>query len=130
MTQKITYGTVYKISLKKIKVVPNGGESLTQPDMALPMSKLMERSKLGMQLQGFEPIFYGDKHKELVNFEMMTKQEKLDFVRKFKKTAQDQVETLQADKLKQLKDKQLQEMSDKDKMIAELKSSLENLQKP
>lgn len=91
----------------------HGGQRLTQPDMALHISDILQRSRLGMELQGFEPIYLGKEHKELVNFENLNKLEKIEFARKFKKATQDQIqfhqEIIQQNVTEQIRFKQEQE---------------------
>lgn len=80
---------------KKIRVKQNGGKSITQPDMVLSIQQVLERSLRGMEVRGYEPIFYGNKNKELVNFENLSQLEKIDFARQFKKAASDAVSELE-----------------------------------
>jgi hypothetical protein len=80
--------------------VPYEGESLTQPEMTLGIMEIYNRSMRGMEINGFTPIYYGKKHKELVGFENLSKLEKIEFAKKFKKYASDEVQKLknEADK--------------------------------
>lgn len=78
------------ISTRK-KPVLHGGKSITQPDMALGIATILERSRRGMEIQGYNPIYYGNKNIELTGFENLSEIEKIEFVRRFKKAAEDQV---------------------------------------
>lgn len=79
-----------------IRVNKNGGQSKTQPDMTLSIQTLMQRSAAGMELQGFEPIFYGKSNPELIGFENLDKIEKIEFARNYKRYADDQLDDYQA----------------------------------
>lgn len=80
----------------KIKVKPNGGKTITQPDMVLSIQQVLERSLRGMEILGYEPIFYGTKNPELVGFENLDTLQKIEFARHFKKVAQDQLDEMEA----------------------------------
>lgn len=73
---------------------PAEGEELTQPDMTLSILEIYERSSRGMEVQGYTPVYYGNKHKELIGFENLSKIEQIDFSRKYKKYASDEVARL------------------------------------
>lgn len=99
----------------KREVKKHEGKSITQPDMALGIAEILRKSQIGMEVKGFNPVFYSGKNKALVGFENMSKIDQIEFARKFKAYAADQV--------KALKDKANQDA--KDKKDAEFKAAVE-----
>lgn len=89
----------------------HSGISITQPDMTLGIATLLERSKRGMEIQGLDPVFLERKFDDLVGFENLSKIEKIEFTRKYKKYAEDQVKQMElkieeAKKAEQFKENQ------------------------
>lgn len=81
----------------------HGGKSITQPDMTISIAKVLERSRLGMAIQGYEPIYYGTKNPELIGFENLSKLEQIEFAREFKKAADDQMQQAKTEALERAK---------------------------
>lgn len=122
IVKKIGYGHVYASTLKTKPPKKHEGKVYTQPDMTLSTAKLLERSRLGMELQGFQPVYLGEKRTDFIGFERMTKQEKLDFAKKYSILAKEQLAELEAAKEIERKNK----IAEQNKLLDEAKKIIES----
>ena len=76
---------------KKSRIANFGDEnySLTQPNLAMSIGKIVNRLQSGQSIPQTEmPVYLGDQLPEMIGFENLTKLEQIDFAREFRQKAQ------------------------------------------
>jgi len=61
--------------------------TITTPNLSLSIQKIIERSQMGMEVQGQQAIYLGPQHDEFANFDQLDKMEQIDKVRDYSKKA-------------------------------------------
>lgn len=95
----------------------HGGKVITQPDMSMSIQTIMENSKLGMQMRGFEPIYLGEKQPEFIDFENMSLMEKLDFAKAYELNVKGKIKDAEIELQKLESERKQKEMEEYNKRI-------------